>query len=543
MATANGRRYGEVLEAGFAALGRGAWGEAQAHFEAAVAESETPEALMGLGLAARFQFDMTVALDAHERGYRLARGLDDARTAARLAIELVFDALLFRGPAEAGGWLERAGHLLEEIPGPSEEHGILLYLRASFALHSHDPATARRLAAEAGAMARSNGIVDAALVCLSLEGLALVAAGETEEGMRRLDESTAAAVSGEIANVGFVEVICCNLIDACKLVRDLDRAAEWCLRVQEIAERTGDTEMFATCRIHYGEVLLWRGAWAQAEDALTAACHDFAQVPAKAADGIVRLAELRRRQARTVEAAALLDQAADHRLAALVRAGLELDRNDPSRAADEAERFLRRTGDDDRFGRAPALELLVRARLALAQTAEAELAARELEEIAALAATPPLRASALLASGRIAAVARPDAAPALLEDAADLFHESGVRYEAAQARAELAEALRVVGRDEAADRALAQAGTELAELGLTPPRAPRRVEADQLTAREREVLRLVAQGRSNDEIAAALVLSVRTVESHVASIYGKIGVSGRTARAAATAYALASGLS
>jgi DNA-binding NarL/FixJ family response regulator len=65
---------------------------------------------------------------------------------------------------------------------------------------------------------------------------------------------------------------------------------------------------------------------------------------------------------------------------------------------------------------------------------------------------------------------------------------------------------------------------------------------DALTRRERTVLRLLAQGHSNDEIAAELVLSVRTVESHVASIYSKIGVSGRTARAAATAYALANGL-
>ncbi len=372
MAEATESPYADALEAGFSALGRGAWGEAQAHFEAAVAESETPEALMGLGLAARFQFDMTVALDAHERGYRLARGLDDARTAARLAIELVFDALLFRGPAEAGGWLERAGHLLEQVPGPSEEHGILTYLRASFALHQGDPATARRLAAEAAEMAQAGGVVEPELVCRSLEGLALVAAGEIEEGMRRLDESTAAAVSGEIANVGFVEVICCNLIDACKLVRDLDRAAEWCLRVEEIAERAGDTGMFATCRIHYGEVMLWRGAWAQAEDALTAACRDFAKVPAKAADGIIRLAELRRRQGRAEEAAALLDQAADHRLAPLVRAGLELDGGDPSRAADEAERFLRRTGEDNRFERLPGLELLVRARLALGQSAEAD---------------------------------------------------------------------------------------------------------------------------------------------------------------------------
>jgi len=56
------------------------------------------------------------------------------------------------------------------------------------------------------------------------------------------------------------------------------------------------------------------------------------------------------------------------------------------------------------------------------------------------------------------------------------------------------------------------------------------------------VLRLVAHGRSNGEIARELVLSVRTVERHVANIYLKIGASGRTARAVATAWAHAHGV-
>jgi DNA-binding NarL/FixJ family response regulator len=56
------------------------------------------------------------------------------------------------------------------------------------------------------------------------------------------------------------------------------------------------------------------------------------------------------------------------------------------------------------------------------------------------------------------------------------------------------------------------------------------------------VLGLVARGLSNDEIARALVLSVRTVERHVANVYLKIGASGRTARAVATAWAHAHGI-
>ncbi len=56
------------------------------------------------------------------------------------------------------------------------------------------------------------------------------------------------------------------------------------------------------------------------------------------------------------------------------------------------------------------------------------------------------------------------------------------------------------------------------------------------------MLRLVARGLSNDDIAAQLVLSVRTVERHVANVYAKIGASGRTARAVATAWAHANGV-
>jgi DNA-binding NarL/FixJ family response regulator len=58
-----------------------------------------------------------------------------------------------------------------------------------------------------------------------------------------------------------------------------------------------------------------------------------------------------------------------------------------------------------------------------------------------------------------------------------------------------------------------------------------------LTPREREIVLLIAGGRSNREIAEALVLSVRTVERHVENIYAKLGVHGQAARAAVAVYA------
>lgn len=421
---------------------------------------------------------------------------------------------------------------------------MLTYIQATTALNGmHDPMTARALTAQGLAIARDIDYLPGEMLFLALEGLVLVAAGEVEEGMRHLDEATTAAMAGEVDDARFVELICCHLIDACKRVRDFDRAGEWCLRVEEIATRLEDAVIFTMCRNYYGEVLVWRGAWDEAEHALAAASRDLVNAGRDASDSLVRLAELRRRQRRFEEAEAFLAEAVDHPLASIVAAGLAVDRGDTRRGAEEAERYLRRVGKEDRLMRIPALELLVPARLALGRTREAQRAADELAAIAESVGTRPLRAAALLALGRIEASARSERAVATLEDAADLFHGSGVRAEAAIARLELAAALRVLGREEEAERAEAMASGELADLGVAAPkRAGTRRRPEVLTRRERDVLRLLAQGCSNDDIAAELVLSVRTVESHVASIYAKIGASGRSARAAATAYALANGL-
>jgi LuxR family transcriptional regulator, maltose regulon positive regulatory protein len=521
------------LAAGRAALFRAAWAEARSHFEAALAVAESVEALEGLGVAARWQMDGPPALEAHERAYRLAREAGDDAASARIALELTFDCLQFRGESETRGWLERAGRLLEGLP-PLPEHALHAYLRANRALNvDHDPPAARKLVSGGVDAARAARAFDYEMVCVALEGLSFVADGEIEEGMRRLDEATTAAVAGEVASMRIAETICCHLIDACQRIRDLERAGEWCRRVEEMSAEHADTEMFCTCRIHYAELLVWQGSWNEAEDMLTAACRDLGGIPRKVVEGVVRLAELRRRQGRADQAQALLARAEPHRAALLVRAALALDRGASGEAAELAQRFLRRVGAD-RFERVPALELLVRAQLALDDRRDADAAAAELESIAAEIGTAPLRAAALLARGRVDGTSEP------LEDAADLFTECGARYDAAQAQLELAQVLRTQARRADAERIESTAHATLAALGVAVPDPA--AERSLLTPREREVVQLLAAGRSNDEIAAELVLSVRTVERHVENIYDKIGVSGRSARAAATAWALAHGL-
>lgn len=503
---------------------------------------ESPAAYEGLGVAARYLLDVEAAVAAHERGYRLARGRGDTTAAAKLAAQLAIDAYGFGRIAEANGWTERALMLTEET-GPSEGRALALGLRAHVAmLARNDPAETLRLARDALAAARAAGSTDVEMVALALEGLALVCSGSVEQGMRRLDAATAAAVAGELRDVDLAETVCCYLIDACKRVRDLDRAAEWCDRVSEIARRFDDRFMFAVCRVHHADVLIWQGSWAAADDELetaAAAFSDFA--PWKLADSSVRRAELRRKQGRLDEAAELLAECEGHRLHDLHVGLLALDHGDPAGALEAAQRFLRRIGGNDRFERVAGLELLVRAALACGFREEAAEAAAEIRVTADAVATRPLLAAALLAEACLAAASGdPGAARVRFEDAAATFEAAGAPYEAAQAWLGAAEASRAAGKVDATAAAEVRARTALAALGVSIA-APARAGGI-LSSREREVLALLAEGRSNDEIAAALVLSVRTVERHVANTYRKLRLSGRSARAAATAWAHAEGI-
>jgi DNA-binding CsgD family transcriptional regulator len=107
---------------------------------------------------------------------------------------------------------------------------------------------------------------------------------------------------------------------------------------------------------------------------------------------------------------------------------------------------------------------------------------------------------------------------------------AGDRPAAAEAVREAVEIARRLG----AEPLVAEADALARRGRLEPSRAPAREEADRfgLTEREREVLRLVAEGRSNGQIAGELFISPKTASVHVSNIMGKLGVSGRVAAAA-----------
>jgi ATP/maltotriose-dependent transcriptional regulator MalT len=528
------------LTEGRKALAEARWADAKQEFEASLAEDgETAAALEGLGMAQRWLGEVGPTFRTTARAYRLYRRAGDAQAAARVAMQLALGEMYFRmEPAVARGWLARAERLLDGL-GPTPELALLHTIKASLRLGlEKDLPAALSEARRARDLARASGAFDVEMMALATEGLALVSGGDVEAGMRLLDEAAAAAVGGEIEDPDAISTACCALIDACKRVRDFDRARQWCDQVTDFCERWSDRITFAACRAHYADVLIWRGSWADAEAQLVANLGPLSAIhPMRVADSLVRLAELRRRQGRFVEAGELLAQAENHWLAPLVAAALALDQGQPQQAAHAAERYLRRAPPELVTERAAGLEQLTRAAIAIGDLATARKATAELGEIADRIGADPVRASAAFVAGMLAAAeGKLDDARRMLEDAVDLFAASGGRYEVARTRQELGAVLARLGSEQAASRELRAAATELSSLGAAASGAKQ--NAAGLSPREQEVLRLIARGRSNQEIAAELFLSARTVERHVSNIYDKLGASGKSARAAAASYAL-----
>jgi DNA-binding NarL/FixJ family response regulator len=543
---------------GDTALARGAWEEARDAFARALAFHESAEALEGLGLAAWWLDDADVVFDSRERAYRLYRDRDDRVAAARIAIWIAWDTWAFRGEhAVASGWLQRARRLLEAEGDVAERAWLELRESALALLDEGNPDRAHRHAEEAMRVARAVSSIDLEMLGRSLQGLALVASGAVAEGMSSLDEVNAAIVAGELTDRIAIGLSCCYMIGACDRVRDYDRAIQWCGRLKAFCTKWGFRPLFAVCRTQYASICMWRGTWMEAEAELTAATQELAASrPAMTSDGVVRLAELRRRQGRLVEAAALFDQAEPHPLAALGRAELAFDRGDARSAADQAERYLRRVLPHNRTDRAAGLDLLVRALVGAGEIDAAKIALAELSAIAVLVGTIPMKAAASLAGGYVAAASDSvDIARRHLEDAVDLFVRCSAPYELARARIELARIMASTGRMEAA-RLEAQRAidtlTELkAELELSRARSlidslathdvpeqadkPRASAMSGLTARELEVLRLVAEGLNNQHIGERLFLSEHTVHRHVANIFSKLSVSSRAAAVAQAA--------
>jgi ATP/maltotriose-dependent transcriptional regulator MalT len=542
-----GVEVADPLSAGREALRQGEWEQARALFAAAQERVDSPQATEALAMAAWWLDDGQLVIESRERAYRMYRESGDAAGAARMGIWLAWDYLGFRGePAVARGWLERSRRLLAALD-PVPEHGWIAIREGELAfVLENDIAATRLLAAEAWEIGNTLGVVDLELSALGLEGLALASEGRIADGIRRLDEASAAAIAGEMSELWAVGRTCCYMITACERVRDFDRASQWCQRMLEFASRWRIRDLFAVCRAHYGAVLVSRGSWDEADATFETAMQEFAgSRPGMTFEALVRRAELRRRQGRLEEAAALFHQVEFHAYAQLGLAHVALDDGDAAAAADRAERFLRKLGPESRLQRAAGLDLHTRALVALGESERARGVLTDLQALVAEIDTESLRAATLAVEGVVAA-AEADLATARLrlEDAIDLYQQSGAPFETARTRLDLARVLVALDRTSSAveqarlahdalqgmhaEREAQRAEALLRELGAAQPGEAATV----LTARELDVLRLIALGMSNPEIAQRLVLSEHTVHRHLANILRKLDLPSRAAAAA-----------
>lgn len=534
------------LSAGQTALARGDWAAAKRHFEVALAQGEQAEALEGLGLAAWWLDKSDLVFESRRRAYRLYRQRKQSAAAARLAVWLAWDSAAFLGEmAVANGWLQRAHTLLDGQP-ECVEHAFLAVREGVLVLMDEgDAERALALANQAVAVSRRVGSVDFEMVGGALRGFALVTAGHVTEGMRQLDEVNAAVLAGEFSDPIAIGLASCYLIAACERARDGDRAIQWCRRLKRFCTNWGLRPALAVCRTQYASVCVWRGDWAEAERELVRATDELTSTrPGMCGEGQSRLGELRRRQGRLDEAAALFDEAGSHPLAALGRIALSLDRGEPRKSVDLAERYLRHVPEKSRTERAGALELLARAAASLGRPDLATSASEELQAISHAVPFQHLLAAAAAARAHAAVAAGDDrAARRHFEDAVDLFERCSAPFETGRARLDLARTLARLGesaaaRDEArqAARTLAriEAAFELSqaraiEHELDTADAPMaRSSTAGLSAREQEVIRLIATGCSNVAIGRRLFISGHTVHRHVANIFGKLNVNSRS---------------
>ncbi|HWM22722.1 MAG TPA: response regulator transcription factor [Ilumatobacteraceae bacterium] len=541
----------EDLESvGNAALESGQWLAARDAFAAALRDGESAAAAFGLAAALWWLGESQASVDSSTRAYALFRRAGDVEGAVRSATWLCITYKSnFGNFAAANGWIARADRLLGTVAiGPL--HAWTWIARA---YRMPDLDAAAELTERALAVAGGCDDVDLELVALSQLGRIKVGMGDTAAGFAMIDEAMAAALGGERSSLDTVVYTCCDMLNACEVATDVERAAQWCQVADGFIEQYGCPFLYAECRTLYGGVLAASGRWADADRELAAALHITAGTcPALHGMALTRLAGLRIRQGRLEEAHQLLlglDERVDSESdTALARAALMLARGD----AAGASRVLAARADDLSRSQATnviAFELLIDAHLAAAELDDAAATADRLTTLATTIGGDRARASAAAARGRVeSARGHVETAAASLESALQTLSTLDLPYESARCSFELGRVVatqRPLDAVEHAQRALAsferlgatidadRVAAFLRSLGVTTRVGPKRVGT--LTLREQEVLRLLGLGLSNPELAERLHVSRKTASHHVSSILTKLGLRNR---AEAAAYAV-----
>ena len=505
----------------------------------AYASIRTPTAhdVEDLAEAAWWLGRMNEAINRYTESYRSYLEAGDPEGAARVAVLLSIHTRLIGEFSQSAGWDSRANRVLASIP-ECAAHGYPLYL-ATAGLTGSDLLAAEASARRMQDLGRRHD--DPTLVALGVffEGRVRIKQARVAEGLALLDEAMIAALSDELNQV-WTGAIYCGLMDACNELRDLRRASEW----TEATRRWCDPLPLASlypgiCRVHRAQVLQSRGAWEEAEQEALGACTDMVGIDVFAvADAYYEVGEVRRLRGDLDGAEQAYSQAHDR--GRDPQPGMALLRLAQGRLQDATAAIAAALapGSGSRPERAPRYAAQVEIALATGDLELAEAAAHEVAETAEIFGSVGIRGDGHRCRGAVQ-LAQGRAVEALgeLRMALNAWKELDVPYEAARTRQLLAQAYAVLGDGDSAAREESAAQACFHKLCVLVPDAAQ-VPAG-LTPREVEVIRLLASGKSNRDIAEALFLSHKTVARHLSNIFVKTGA---TSRAAATAFAYDHGL-
>jgi DNA-binding CsgD family transcriptional regulator len=535
----------DELESGRKAYADRAWLDAyDALLRADAASPLEPADVELLATSAAMIGERNAHLSLLERLHKLRLGAGEIEPAAKAAVVLGMNLAIAGEVGPAMGWFGRAERLVEQADQDSVVPGYLLLPAAFQRMSSGDAEGAHHAASQAAAIAARFDEHDLFATASHLAGATLIKQGRVDEGLQLLDEAMVAVTSGEISPF-FAGVVYCGVIASCEEAFEPRRAHEWTNALTRWCEAQPQLVSFTgRCLAHRAGIKQLHGAWGDALEEAVIARERCEQAMNRAATGqaYYQQAELHRLRGDFPAAeAAYRDASRWGREPQPGLALLRLAQGDAGAASAALVRALGETAEP--LQRAVLLPAAVEVALAQDAVDDAASASAELDEIDGRFRRPMLHAIAAQVRGSVElSRGEPQAALRSLRTAWQVWEELDAPYEGGRVRVLVGLACRALGDEEGAALEFEAAQATFDALGATPELArldallgrADSVETHGLSARELEVLRLLASGRTNRQIAAELVVSEHTVARHVQNIFAKLGVSSRTA---ATAFA------
>ncbi len=468
---------------------------------------------------------------------------DDTERAACSAFWL--GMMLFnRGErAQGSGWMARAERLVKDYKKECAEQGLLLIPRGLQQLRQGDGQAAYKLFNQAAKIGTRFKNKDLQTLGRLGSGQALIQQNKIEEGTTLLDEAMVTVLANELSPI-VSGIVYCAVIETCQKIYDLQRAQEWTEALSRWCDAQPDLIPYrGQCLVRRAEILQLHGRWPDAIDEVQQACQLMpTSSPPATGEAFYRQAELHRLQGHYSKAERAYQETS--KWGRSPQPGLALLRLAQGNI-DSAKTTIQHIEDEtqEQMARSRILPVYVEIMLASQELQNAKAKAGELSEIATEIGAPYLEAIAARAQGSVLLEnSKPSTALKKLRQSWSLLKQVEASYESARTQVLIGLACRKLGDEDTAAMEFKAARSIFEELGATPDlsKVNSLIKKDihrnthGLTPRELEVLRILATGKTNKEIAKELYISRRTVDRHVSNILGKLNVE---TRAAATAYA------